>query len=162
MNENLIQNTQQQQPNFQYNYNDPSSYQNMMRQAAMRQPQFNPYLQAQVPAMPQNYLKGRPVASFEEARASQIDLDGSLYIFTDLANKKIYTKQINPDGTVTLNTYVYTEPPKQNAVEYITKDEFYSSLTSFKDALAEIRNSLTAAAATNQQEEKKSIAQFKF
>jgi hypothetical protein len=43
--------------------------------------------------MPQtNYIKGRPVVSIDEARASQIDLDGSLYVFPDLGNKKIYTK----------------------------------------------------------------------
>jgi len=39
-----------------------------------------------------NYIKGRPVVSIDEARASQIDLDGSLYVFPDLGNKKIYTK----------------------------------------------------------------------
>jgi hypothetical protein len=56
--------------------------------------------QAQTPASPtpafmmpqQNYIKGRPVVSIDEARASQIDLDGSLYVFPDLNNKKIYTK----------------------------------------------------------------------
>jgi hypothetical protein len=52
-----------------------------------------------------NYIKCRPVASIDEARASQIDLDGSLNVFTDIGNKKIYTKQINLDGTATLNTY---------------------------------------------------------
>ena len=51
------------------------------------------------------YLKGRPVASFEEARAAQVDLDGSLFVFPDIGNKKIYTKQINLDGTATLKTY---------------------------------------------------------
>ena len=35
-----------------------------------------------------SYLKGRPVLSVEEARASQIDLDGSLHVFTDIGNKK--------------------------------------------------------------------------
>jgi len=40
----------------------------------------------------QNFIKGRPVVSIDEARTSQIDLDGSLYVFPDLGNKKIYTK----------------------------------------------------------------------
>lgn len=44
---------------------------------------------------PIQYLKCRPVSSKEEARASQIDLDGSLWVFTDVANDKIYTKQIS-------------------------------------------------------------------
>lgn len=54
------------------------------------------------------FLKCRPVSSKEEARAFQIDLDGSLWVFTDLANGKIYTKQINNDGTATFKTYAYS------------------------------------------------------
>jgi hypothetical protein len=45
-----------------------------------------------MPSPAPNYIKGRPVVSIDEARASQIDLDGSLYVFPDLGNKKIYTK----------------------------------------------------------------------
>lgn len=74
---------------------------------------------------PQMFLKGRPVVSIEEARAAQIDLDGSLHIFTDIGNKKIYTKQINLDGTATLNIYTLQEqqsPTEQ--VEFVTKAEF--------------------------------------
>lgn len=47
----------------------------------------------------------RPVSSVEEVRASSIDFDGSIFYFTDVANKKIYTKQINMDGTASINTY---------------------------------------------------------
>jgi len=50
-------------------------------------------------------LKCRPVSSKEEAMASQIDLDGSLWVFTDIGNGKIYTKQINNDGTASFRTY---------------------------------------------------------
>jgi len=49
-----------------------------------------------------NILKGKPVASVEEARATSIDFDGSIFFFPDLANKRIYTKQINMDGTATM------------------------------------------------------------
>lgn len=78
-----------------------------------------------------NYLKGRPVVSLEEARASQIDLDGSLHIFTDLANKKIYTKQINLDGTATLNVYSLEEENQTQQVsnqDYVTRAEFEQAL----------------------------------
>ena len=44
---------------------------------------------------PQTGLKGRLVSSLEEARATSIDFDGSVFYFPDLANKRIYTKQIN-------------------------------------------------------------------
>jgi len=58
-------------------------------------------------------LKGRPVASLEEARASSIDFDGSVFYFHDLANKRIYTIQINMDGTSTLLMYELKELPKE-------------------------------------------------
>lgn len=75
--------------------------------------------------LPIQYLKCRPVSSKEEARACQIELDGSLNVFTDIANGKIYTKQINNDGTATFKTYVFTEDENPyNSSEFVTKDEF--------------------------------------
>ena len=55
------------------------------------------------------FLKCRPVSSKEEAIAYQIDLDGSLWVFTDVGNGKIYTKQVNNDGTATFKTYAFKE-----------------------------------------------------
>ena len=77
-------------------------------------------------AMPAAYLKGRPVSSFEEAKVSQIDLDGSTFIFPDTGNKKIYTKRINMDGTAIIQTYTLEEKTADAApiVSYVTKDEF--------------------------------------
>ena len=54
---------------------------------------YQPNYRQQIPA-----LKGRPVSSIDEARATSIDFDGSVFYFPDLANKCIYTKQINLDG----------------------------------------------------------------
>lgn len=84
------------------------------------------------PAQPQNGLKGRLVSSLEEARATSIDFDGSIFYFPDLANKRIYTKQINMDGTATLNVYELKETPimnensqmQQSMNNFITRDEF--------------------------------------
>lgn len=81
-------------------------------------------------------LKGRPVASLEEARASIIDFDGSIFYFPDLANKCIYTKQINADGTAQINMYALTEipivpeqkPPAFNLQNFVTKDEFNQAI----------------------------------
>jgi len=77
-------------------------------------------------SIPSQFLKCRPVSSKEEARAYQIDLDGSLWVFTDLGNNKIYTKQVNNDGTATFKTYdlVKDENPYNNSTEYVTKEEF--------------------------------------
>lgn len=71
------------------------------------------------------FLKGRLVSSIEEARAQSIDFDGSIFYFPDIANQRIYTKQINPDGTSTLNMYELKEIPKMpNGNEYVTRQEF--------------------------------------
>ena len=71
-------------------------------------------------------LKGRPVSSYDEAKASMIDLDGSLFVFTDIANNCIYTKQIMLDGSAELKTYVLQEQ-KQNGetnAGYVLKKDF--------------------------------------
>ena len=74
---------------------------------------------------PQSGLKGRPVSSLEEARVANIDFDGSLFIFPDVANKRIYTKQINLDGTASMKVYSQVEdtPPTP---AYVTREEFDS------------------------------------
>lgn len=83
-----------------------------------------------------NYIKGRPVVSIDEARASQIDLDGSLYVFPDLGNKKIYTKQINMDGTATFNVFELAAPaPEAPVPVYVTKTELDEILNQFKEQL---------------------------
>lgn len=71
-------------------------------------------------------LKGRFVSSIEEARVAGIDFDGSIFYFPDIANKRIYTKQINPDGTPSLMMYepvkIPVDPVQNN--NYITREEF--------------------------------------
>lgn len=81
------------------------------------------------------YLKGRPVSSIEEARAMGIDFDGSVFFFPDLANKRIYTKQINQDGTATLNMYELKNEPVFNASSYITREEFEMAMNQMRQML---------------------------
>lgn len=88
------------------------------------------------PVQPQIALKGRLVSSLEEARATSIDFDGSVFYFPDLANKCIYTKQINMDGTATLNVYELKAMPVMNEQQvvasmnnYITRDEFEQAIS---------------------------------
>ena len=85
------------------------------------------------PAYPSSGLysnRVRPVSSLEEARASVIDFDGSVFYFPDAANKKIYTKQINLDGTALLNMYVLQESPTTPQPDtYVSKDEFQQTVS---------------------------------
>lgn len=82
-------------------------------------------------------LKGHPVSSLEEARAAAIDFDGSVFFFPDLANKRIYTKQINLDGTASMNMYEYKEVPTEafNSSNFVTRQEFDETLNDIKGAL---------------------------
>ncbi len=92
------------------------------------------------PQMPQQaaMLKGRMVSSIEEAKASPIDFDGSIFYFPDLANKRIYTKQINIDGTATLNMYELRPIQMQQdiqqgmAANFVTREEFQQALEQLK------------------------------
>jgi hypothetical protein len=83
-------------------------------------------------------LKGRPVSSLEEARATGIDFDGSVFYFPDLANKRIYTKQINLDGTASLNMYELKELPLPTAIDsgnFITRQEFNEAMEALRNSL---------------------------
>lgn len=92
---------------------------------------YQPRAYQQAPLQPMG-LKGRLVSSFEEARASSIDFDGSVFYFPDLANRRIYTKQINIDGTASLYVYELREMPVQreesvlvpSVEKFVTRDEF--------------------------------------
>lgn len=100
----------------------------------------NPVAPMFYPQQQQNYIKGRPVVSIDEARASQIDLDGSLYVFPDLSNKKIYTKQINMDGTATFNVFELMAPVEAAPVQsFVTRDELDRILASFKESLVQTK-----------------------
>lgn len=90
------------------------------------QPQYNWNMMNQQP-IPQV----RPVSSIEEVKASQIDFDGSVFYFPDIANKKIYTKSVNMDGTVSINLYELSQikPADQtNDSSYITREEFEQAI----------------------------------
>ena len=119
---------QQQQPSY-YSYGYPAATAPMMRT------EMPAYMLPQT--APSAVLKGRPVSSFEEARVAQIDLDGSVSIFPDLGNKRIYTKRINVDGTAAINTYTLDEQPIEPVgPEYATKEEI-SELKATLDAIME-------------------------
>ncbi len=113
----------------------------------------------------QNFVKARSVTSIDEAKASIIDPDGSLHVFVDIGNKSIYTKQINLDGTATLNTYTLQEIPKpatDTAMEiepltYVKQEELEAVCRSFSNQIADLEDKLAGyeRAFVAMQEEKK-------
>ena len=105
----------------------------------LAQSQYQPQYQMNRPIYPtlqQPYMgiKGRPVASIEEVRGSIIDFDGSTYYFPDMANQKIYTKQINADGTATLRVYELKETPTEEEQSFIPRSEFEAALEALRQS----------------------------
>ena len=90
-------------------------------------------------------LKGRPVSSIDEARASSIDFDGTVFYFPDVANKCIYTKQINMDGMATLLMYELKEIPVPQQPNFITREEFENTITQLKNHLATAQQNSSAS-----------------
>lgn len=122
----------------------------------MNNPAFtqNPQPQVQMPQQPQNFLKCRAVTSIDEAKAAMIDLDGSIFVFTDFGNKRIYTKQINLDGTATLNTYTLEETPAatpasptvraEDTTKFVERQEFIDKYNALYDDMDRIFDDLRA------------------
>lgn len=112
---------------------------------------------------PQAGLKGRLVSSLEEARATSIDFDGSVFYFPDLANRRIYTKQINIDGTASLYVYELKEMPIQkeesgfvpSVEKFVTREEFEQVLQQLKSM-----QKPTEPAAPTPQKEKVELLSF--
>lgn len=79
---------------------------------------------------PPPMLKGHPVSSLEEVKATSIDFDGSIFYFPDLANKRIYTKTVDMQGIASLNMYELKPLPQDSANigDFITRQEFESTL----------------------------------
>lgn len=97
---------------------------------------FQPYQMQQAQTQQSQIIKGRPVSSYEEAKASMIDLDGSLFVFPDVANGRIYTKQVMLDGTSDFREYVLVESGrnansndvKTNGTEYVLRSDFENTI----------------------------------
>ena len=122
-----------------YNYY-PQQAQQQVRPVMTTQSPYQSYMQSgQSPVS----LKGRLVSSLEEARATSIDFDGSVFYFPDLANKRIYTKQINIDGTASLYVYELRELPTENETsslvpsveKFVTREEFERVLAQIQQLL---------------------------
>ena len=88
--------------------------------------------------MQQNLIKGRAVTSIDEVKGSMIDLDGSLFVFPDIGNNKIHTKQINLDGTATIRTYVLELENKKEEKQYIEKGEFENIVNKMNERINQI------------------------
>lgn len=77
-----------------------------------------------------------------------IDFDGSIFYFPDLANNKIYTKQINLDGTASLCMYELKPIEPQLTTDYITRQEFNQTLEKILASIKQPKEEQPVKAAT--------------
>lgn len=111
-------------------------------------PNYYPQVQQQRPQIPS--LRGRPVSSLDEVRATSIDFDGSIFFFPDVANKRIYTKQINLDGTAAICMYELKNLPIEPTAissNYVTKEEFDETLKKIQEMFNSLSGQVTPQAA---------------
>lgn len=118
---------------------------------SQQQPQYNWNMQMPMQSLP----LVRQVSSIDEVKAAQIDFDGSVFYFPDVANKKIYTKSINMDGTVNINLYELSQiktADQLNDSSYVTKEEFDKAIAQLIKTYESKLQELTQAAAQQQQQ----------
>lgn len=123
-------------PQLQYGLNN--SYQAYQpRYDLLQQPQLQPSIS----------LKGRPVASIDEVRASMIDFDGSVFYFPNVAQKCIYTKQMNLDGTSSLQIYQLIESPTTETNipqgEFVSKETFDKVISELNAEIEQLKANKT-------------------
>ena len=95
----------------------------------------------------QPFLKGKSVVSIDEARAAQVDFDGSVFIFPDITNGCIYTKQATPTGII-FNKYVLEEQnAKPASSDYVTREELNNIIRELKSAIKSNLNTQSPAPA---------------
>ena len=98
---------------FDYNpYRPPyNGYPQVQGNYQQTYPQRYPQQQMQIPV--NNIVKGRVVTGIEEARAAQVDLDGTPSYFPSLGEGKIYVKYIGMDGLPVFQTFIVEQPKPQ-------------------------------------------------
>ena len=69
-------------------------------------------------------IKGRPVTNIEEARAAQIDFDGSMSYFPCPAERKIFAKGLDLNGNPVFEVYQLVNGNVQQQPNYVESSAF--------------------------------------
>lgn len=101
---------------------DPAMVEMQERLKRMQQQAYRPV--PPQPAMQYCGIKGRMVTSVDEARAAQIDFDGSLNYFPAPAEGKIYVKSIGLDGLPVFEVYQRVDAVQKQQPVYVESSAF--------------------------------------
>ena len=141
------------------------SQQQRLLQLEQQQNMMNNNIMSSSYQQPQGiYLKGRAVTGIEEVRGTIIDQDGSLFIFPDIGHNKIYTKQINIDGTATINSFALEKTPVQTEQKYVEVEQMNKIINSFNQQIQILQQKveeLSSAETSNKKVEEKSVDKTK-
>ena len=157
---------------YQPNYLNPQpmnnpmlSQQQRLLQLEQQQNMMNNNIMSSSYQQPQGiYLKGRAVTGIEEVRGTIIDQDGSLFIFPDIGHNKIYTKQINIDGTATINSFALEKTPVQTEQKYVEVEQMNKIINDFNQQIQILQQKveeLSTAETSNKKVEEKSADKTK-
>lgn len=80
-------------------------------------------------------INGRLVSNIEEAKAAQIDLDGSQWYFPCPSENKIYVKSINMQGIPVFAEYVITQPKA-----IVSNDELADRISKLEELVKEMKD----------------------
>ena len=154
------------QPNYLNPQSNPMlSQQQRLLQLEQQQNMMNNNIMSSSYQQPQGiYLKGRAVTGIEEVRGTIIDQDGSLFIFPDIGHNKIYTKQINIDGTATINSFALEKAPVQTEQKYVEVEQMNKIINSFNQQIQVLQQrieELSTAGTSNKKVEEKSVDKTK-
>ena len=141
------------------------SQQQRLLQLEQQQNMMNNNIMSSSYQQPQGiYLKGRAVTGIEEVRGTIIDQDGSLFIFPDIGHNKIYTKQINIDGTATINSFALEKTPVQTEQKYVEVEQMNKIINDFNQQIQILQQKveeLSSAETSNKKVEEKSVDKTK-
>lgn len=101
-------------------------------------PYYNPAFPAYQPPQRLAGLKGRMVSGLEEARAAQIDFDGSVSYFPCPSEGKIYTKSIDLNGMPVFMTYAVQEAPQPLYADGTALGEIKARLSAVERVLKDL------------------------
>lgn len=123
----------------------------MQRQQQMYQPMPQPQYNGGV--------KGRMVTSIDEARAAQIDFDGSASYFPCPAERKIYVKSLDLNGNPVFEVYQLMSGNAQQQSTYVESSAFAAlqqRVEQLEAALKGANNNVQQSNAVNTDDERQS------
>ena len=95
-------------------------------------------------------IKCFTVSSYEEAKSAIIELDGSLFVFVDIAHNCIYTKQVMLDGSAPVKIYRMQENVEnQNNEKYVLLSDFNVVINNITKQLEQLKGGIIGVESAN-------------